>query len=40
VPPDAMQNESQSSRYLDVQGLVKWYGNDRAVDGISFSIAR
>jgi iron(III) transport system ATP-binding protein len=35
-----MQTESQSGRYLDVQGLVKCFGNDRAVDDISFSIPR
>jgi iron(III) transport system ATP-binding protein len=29
-----------SSRYVDVQGLVKWFGNDRAVDDVSFSIPR
>ncbi len=26
--------------YLSVDNLVKWFGNDRAVDGISFSIQR
>ena len=35
-----MQTENHSSRYVEVQGLVKWFGNDRAVDGISFSIPR
>jgi len=35
-----MQTELTSSRYVDVQGLVKWFGNDRAVDDISFSIPR
>jgi iron(III) transport system ATP-binding protein len=35
----AMQGE-MSSRYVEVLGLVKWFGNDRAVDDISFSIAR
>ena len=29
-----------SAPYLDVQGLVKWFGTDRAVDGISFSLPR
>jgi iron(III) transport system ATP-binding protein len=27
-------------RYVEVQNLVKWFGNDRAVDGISFTIPR
>jgi ABC-type Fe3+/spermidine/putrescine transport system ATPase subunit len=35
-----MQTELTSSRYVDVQGLVKWFGNDRAVDDVSFSIPR
>jgi iron(III) transport system ATP-binding protein len=26
--------------YVDVQGLVKYFGNDRAVDGVSFSIPK
>ena len=26
--------------YLDVQGLVKWFGSDRAVDDVSFSLAK
>jgi iron(III) transport system ATP-binding protein len=29
-----------ADRYVDVHGLVKWFGNDRAVDDISFSIPR
>jgi iron(III) transport system ATP-binding protein len=32
--------ESHAGRYVEVQGLVKWFGNDRAVDDISFGIAR
>ena len=28
------------SNYLEVKNLVKWFGNDRAVDDISFSIPR
>ncbi len=28
------------AKYLEVQGLVKWFGNDRAVDNISFSVPR
>ena len=35
-----MQTENHSSRYVEVQNLVKWFGNDRAVDGISFGISR
>jgi iron(III) transport system ATP-binding protein len=35
-----MQSESTSGRYVEVQNLVKWFGNDRAVDDISFSIPR
>jgi iron(III) transport system ATP-binding protein len=36
----AMEAENTSSRYVDVQHLVKLFGNDRAVDDISFSIPR
>jgi iron(III) transport system ATP-binding protein len=35
-----MQSETTSGRYVEVQNLVKWFGNDRAVDDISFSIPR
>jgi ABC-type Fe3+/spermidine/putrescine transport system ATPase subunit len=35
-----MQADSHTGRYVEVQGLVKWFGTDRAVDGISFGIAR
>ena len=35
-----MRTENPSGRYVDVQGLVKWFGNDRAVDDISFGVAR
>ena len=38
--PSVMQAENHSSRYVEVQNLVKWFGNDRAVDGISFTIPR
>ncbi|MBM3527415.1 MAG: ABC transporter ATP-binding protein [Alphaproteobacteria bacterium] len=31
---------ANDNRYVEVQGLVKWFGNDRAVDDISFSIPR
>jgi iron(III) transport system ATP-binding protein len=27
-------------RYLEVQGLVKWFGGDRAVDDVSFAVPR
>jgi iron(III) transport system ATP-binding protein len=29
-----------STPYLEVQGLVKWFGSDRAVDDISFSLPK
>jgi iron(III) transport system ATP-binding protein len=32
--------QSDGGRYVDVQGIVKFFGNDRAVDNISFSIPR
>jgi len=35
-----MRTEGQSARYVEVQGLVKCFGNDRAVDDISFGIPR
>jgi len=35
-----MRPRSSDSRYLEVQGLVKYFGNDRAVDGISFAVPR
>src|SRR5262249_8806303 len=34
----AMQGET--TRYVEVQNLVKWFGSDRAVDDISFGISR
>jgi iron(III) transport system ATP-binding protein len=36
----AAQSENATGRYVEVQDLVKWFGNDRAVDGISFGIPR
>lgn len=33
-----MSNEDISGKYLQVHNLVKWFGDDRAVDGISFGI--
>jgi iron(III) transport system ATP-binding protein len=35
-----MTNESASGPYLEVRGLVKRFGNDRAVDDISFGVPR
>ncbi len=45
-PPDLggqyckMASEHRSGPYLEVQNLVKWFGDDRAVDGISFGIPK
>ena len=36
----AMQADSATARYVEVQGLVKCFSNDRAVDGVSFGIPR
>jgi ABC-type sugar transport system ATPase subunit len=36
----AMKERERRPLSVEVQGLVKWFGNDRAVDGISFSIPR
>jgi iron(III) transport system ATP-binding protein len=33
-------NQTAASHYVDVQGLVKWFGGDRAVDDVSFSVAK
>jgi iron(III) transport system ATP-binding protein len=35
-----MTLESSPPAYVEVKNLVKWFGNDRAVDGISFGVAR
>ena len=35
-----MASKDASARYLEVDGLVKWFGGDRAVDDISFAIPR
>ena len=35
-----MATENASGSYLEVRDLVKWFGNDRAVDGISFSLPK
>jgi ABC-type Fe3+/spermidine/putrescine transport system ATPase subunit len=29
-----------AAQYVEVKGLVKWFGNDRAIDGISFTVPR
>ena len=36
----AMNDNSASGHYVEVQGLVKCFGNDRAVDGVSFSVPK
>ncbi len=33
-----MQTDNRSENYVEVKNLVKWFGRDRAVDNISFSI--
>jgi iron(III) transport system ATP-binding protein len=35
-----MENHNATAPYLEIRGLVKWFGNDRAVDGISFGVER
>jgi iron(III) transport system ATP-binding protein len=35
-----MQTSNASGQYVEVQGLAKWYGDDRAVDDISFGVPR
>src|SRR5712691_5324784 len=35
-----METENAAGQYLEVQGLVKWFGNDRAVNDVSFGIPR
>jgi iron(III) transport system ATP-binding protein len=35
-----MATESATAAYLEVRDLVKWFGNDRAVDGISFNLPK
>ena len=39
-PAKVMESAKATDQYVDVQGLVKWFGNDRAVDGVSFSISK
>src|ERR1700680_1256096 len=31
-----METKQGPARYVEVQGLVKWFGNDLAVDDVSF----
>ena len=35
-----METKLAWAKYVEVQGLVKWFGNDRAVDDVSFSVAK
>ncbi len=35
-----MNNNNASGHYVEVQGLVKLFGNDRAVDDVSFSVPK
>lgn len=35
-----MENQNATAPYLEVRGLVKWFGTDRAVDNISFGVER
>src|ERR1043166_1790878 len=35
-----MDDPNPSAHYLEVQGLVKWFGSDRAVDDVSFAVPR
>jgi iron(III) transport system ATP-binding protein len=37
---DAMENNNASGHYVEVQGLVKLFGADRAVDDVSFSVPK
>ncbi len=36
----AMENKNTADQYVEVQGLVKLFGNDRAVDDVSFSVPK
>ncbi|MGH6665913.1 MAG: ATP-binding cassette domain-containing protein, partial [Pseudolabrys sp.] len=35
-----MENSNASGHYVDVQGLVKLFGADRAVDDVSFTVPK
>src|SRR5512146_2471135 len=37
---NAMEAKSTADRYVDVHGLVKLFGNDRAVDDVSFGVPK
>ena len=36
----AMENTTAAGHYVDVKGLVKWFGADRAVDDVSFGVPK
>ena len=36
----AMQNNNAAGHYVEVEGLVKLFGNDRAVDDVSFGVPK
>ena len=36
----AMENKNAAGQYVEVQGLVKLFGHDRAVDDVSFGVAK
>ena len=35
-----MATANGTSHYLEVHGLIKWFGNDRAVDDVSFAVPK
>ncbi|MDR3100452.1 MAG: ABC transporter ATP-binding protein [Paraburkholderia sp.] len=35
-----MASKSTAAPYVEVQGLVKWFGSDRAVDDVSFTVPK
>ena len=35
-----IDNTQSDENYLEVKDLIKWFGDDPAVDGISFKIAK
>src|SRR5207302_4635070 len=35
-----MDTAKASAPYVEIRGLVKWFGDDRAVDGVSFTVAK
>jgi iron(III) transport system ATP-binding protein len=40
APISAMENSNAVDHYVEVQGLVKYFGEDRAVDDVSFSVPK